>query len=215
MAMPFLFRCAHDSSVPDQFTYLRFSSVPTPFGSLHLRWPRCRFRSVRLLSQLLHTFAMPIESNRFSSVSYRIASTRCHSRSDKVPSQHRQFCTFHPPALLCLILTSPFSSGSSRIRTILLRLGARQLDSLPLHAIASHAWLRPSSPRLSSALQIMTIYTMPYLLHAQRLLAMPLPHPSLPVLSSPSPGRLCHSHLCRCYSRLVESMSLTANAHSI
>lgn len=83
-------------------------AIPHPFGALRLRGPRFQICSFRLLSQPRRISAMPIKSNRFSSVAYRVSSARCH-----IASGYRDSRPFI--AIPCPCFSYLLCSGSTRI----------------------------------------------------------------------------------------------------
>lgn len=84
--------------------------MPFPFGSLRLRWPRFRFRSFRLLSQLRHSHAMPIWANRFSAAPSHILSSL--SRAIAKPFHLGSTRIDSTPSLLFSRLVASWQRGS-------------------------------------------------------------------------------------------------------
>lgn len=87
-ALPFQILESHLQALPWLLFAFPCRTIPHPFGSLRLRWPRFQFCSFRLLSQLLLISAMPIWTNRFSAAPLRFVS--CLGRTNPLPFDANQ-----------------------------------------------------------------------------------------------------------------------------
>lgn len=116
-------------------------SLPVPFGAFRLRSPRCRICSLTLLSQLLHATAMPIESNRFSSVANLFSTSQGRLASCLHGSMPYRVRSGPVPA-------SQIHGHSTHSKSWLITASSSHFGSLPSFSIP---YLSLASPRFSIA----------------------------------------------------------------